>query len=77
MQTLQPRVKWNKKNRNLAPGDIVLMVGENCARNEWPMARVISVNQDENSIVRSVKIRTKSTILERPISKLILLLEHE
>lgn len=77
MHTLQARNKWNHPQRNFEPGDIVLVVDEHSARNQWQMARVISVNIDKKNLVRSATIKTMSSILERPISKLVLLLENE
>ena len=41
------------------------------------MARVISVNIDKNNLVHSATIKTMSSMFERPISKLVLLLENE
>ena len=49
LHTLQARTKWNHPQSNLEPGDIVLAVNENCARNDWLMARVISVKSVQNS----------------------------
>ena len=53
------------------------MVDENCMRNDWLMAKVVSVKPDNESLVRSPVVKTKSSTLERPISKLVLLLENE
>ena len=56
-------------------GDIVLVVDDNCQRNHWSMARVTAVHPDGKGFVRSVHIKTASSELERPVSKLVLLLE--
>ena len=50
---------------------------ENCRRNDWLMAKVVSVKPDKESLVRSAVVKTKSSTLERPVSKLVLLLENE
>lgn len=55
---------------------MVLMIDVDKVRNQWPMARVMSVNEDDQGLVRSVTVRTLSdSILDRPINKLILLVE--
>jgi len=68
---LQKRVKWENPEENIKIGDVVLLLEENTPRFLWPMAIVIEVKQGRDKLVRSVKVRTKSTILTRPISKLV------
>ena len=43
------------------------------------MARVVDIHQDANAKgqVQSVKVATATTTLERPIQKLVLILEHQ
>lgn len=76
MNSLQIRTKWNRPQRNFAIGDVVLIVDEKTSRNLWPLARVIGVNLDSTGVVRSVKVQTATSTLERPISELVLILEH-
>ena len=72
------RKKWNHLQRNFEIGDIVLVVDERTSRNLWPLARVIDITQDSMGCVRSVKVKTATSTLERPITKLVLLLQsHE
>ena len=75
VQCLQQRVKWNCPKRNLEKGDLVLITDNRMARNNWPMARVIETHPDSRGQVRSVKIATATTTLDRPINKLLLLLD--
>ncbi|KAL2102335.1 hypothetical protein ACEWY4_001503 [Coilia grayii] len=72
---MQERQKWNVVRRNLKPNDIVLIVDESSPRNSWPMGKVVETIPDSRGHVRRVKIQTKNNILERPITKLCLLLE--
>ena len=52
------------------------MIDVDKVRNQWPMARVMSVNEDDQGLVRPVTVRTSSdSILHRPINKWILLVE--
>ena len=76
IQSLQQRSKWNNVKRNLRVGDVVLIKQENTARNVWPLARIVEVYPDAKGFVRSVKLRTATTTLDRPISKLVLILEN-
>ena len=75
MLTLQKREKWVKERRNVAIGDIVLIVEETSARCHWPLGRVIEVHEGRNKRVRSVTLKLKDKLLMRPISKLVMLLE--
>ena len=49
---------------------------QNCPRNHLLMTRDISVKSDKKHLERSAVIKTASSTLERPISKLVLLLEN-
>jgi hypothetical protein len=75
--TLQQRSKWTVPERNLQPGDIVLLKEENVSRFYWPMARVTKSITDSKGVVRSVKLRTQSSELHRPIHKIVLLISKE
>ena len=58
-------------------GDVVILKTDE-PRNNWPMAIITKVTPDETGVVRKVKIRfSNDGILERPISKLVLLKEVE
>ena len=77
VHSLQQCIKWNRPKRNLEKGDLVLVVDDHSPRNYWTMARVIDTYPDSEGQVRSAKITTGSTTLDRPIDKLVLILEHE
>ena len=60
--------------RNLKMNDVVLIVDNNLPRNLWQLGRVVEVhNSSQDGRVRSVKVKTKSSVFERPIDKLVLL----
>ena len=47
---------------------------ENAARCAWPLSRVLQVKPNtKDGYVRMVTLKTKSTILERPIDKIVFL----
>ena len=82
--TLQNRGKWNKQQRNCKVGDVFLLK-EDAERNQWPMAKMVAVNSDAKGDVRSVKIlvgaanKSDNSIryLERPVNKLVALVEND
>ena len=53
--TLQNRGKWSKQQRNCDVGDVALLK-EDAKRNQWPMAKIVTVNNEAKGDVRSVKI---------------------
>jgi hypothetical protein len=73
LPTLQLRQKWLEPQRNFVEGDIVLVCDESTSRNNWPLAKVISTSVGRDGLVRSIKIKTASTVLVRPVTKLCLL----
>ena len=88
LDSVNRRRKWNGTRRNVAVNDVVLVVNENAARNEWKLARVVEVFTSNDGLVRSVNIqlasneldrngkrKTEPTILKRPVHKLIMLIE--
>ena len=82
--TLQNRQKWNNKTRNCEIGDIVL-VKDDMERNRWSMAKVVATYKDYKGVVRSVRllmgsvdrVSQKSRYLERPVNKLVVLVENK
>ena len=74
---LQARQKWNKVNTNLSIGDIVLIVDSSLPRNAWLIGCVVETYPDSKGLVRSVRVRTKHSIIVRPITKLYLIVSNE
>ena len=85
---LQSRSKWVRPKRNLKIGDVVILKDEAQPRNLWRVARVADVKVSSDGHVRSVKIMvgarnldksgkriTELLCLERPVNKLVLLVE--
>ncbi|MCP3679961.1 MAG: transposase family protein, partial [Gammaproteobacteria bacterium] len=70
---LQKRQKWLKEQRNLEEGDLVLLVEEVTPRYLWPMGIVEEVKLGRDGLVRVVKVKTNTTTLIRPISKVVAL----
>ena len=74
---LQERQKWTGIKRNFVVGDIVLIVDETAPRNSWIMGKVTQTFPDRSGLVRRLLIKTKSSSLERPITKVCLLQEAD
>lgn len=84
------RQRWHVPRRNLQIGDIVMVKDEDLPRNEWRLGQVLETNANKDGLVRKVKIRLgdrnlnqkgervcKPSVVERPIQKLVLLMENE
>lgn len=74
---LQERQKWNAAKRNFVPGDLIVLVDDMAPRNTWITGRIVDTVPDKNGLVRSVRIKTKTSYLNRPITKVCLLQEAE
>ena len=71
---LQERQKWGSASRNFTIDDVVLDLDENCPRSYWPLGRILEVLQNKrDGLVRSVKVKTRTSILVQPVDKLVLL----
>ena len=70
---LQRRQKWLKPSPNIKTGDLVLIVDENSPRGSWPLGLIQDTNVGRDGLVRSAKIRTRSSVFVRPVTKLVLL----
>jgi len=85
---LSERQKWNTTRRNIQVGDVVMLMDTELPRTEWPTAIVVEAHKDGDGLVRRIKARLgtanldkygraekQASILERPIQKVIILLE--
>ena len=73
---LQQRQKWQKPKQNVSVGDIVLLA-DSTPRSSWNLGRVIHVKSDHKGYVRSAQVKTKNSVLSRPIHKMVLLLQAD
>ena len=74
LPALQARQKWNKARRNFSVNDVVLVVDESTPRGSWPLGRVLEVRESrDNGLVRSLKAKMRTSVLTRPIDKVVLL----
>jgi len=74
LPVLQQRQKWNKASRKFAVDDVVLVLDESTPRGSWPLGRVLKVHESrDDGLVRSLKVKTRTSVLTRPIDKVVLL----
>ncbi|XP_030597267.1 uncharacterized protein LOC115788399 isoform X1 [Archocentrus centrarchus] len=85
---ISTRQKWHIPQRNLKVNDIVIIKDDNLPRNQWQLGRVVEAAQGSDGLVRRVKVQVgerksqekqnapiKPSVIERPVQKLVLLLE--
>ena len=71
---LQEKQKWAYPSRNFAVNDIVLVIDDRVPRSSWPPGRIISVRKNSvDGHVRSVTVKTRTSLYERPVDKIVLL----
>ncbi|KAK0147397.1 hypothetical protein N1851_013123 [Merluccius polli] len=64
------RQQWTKVKRNFVPGDIVLIVDNSAPRNFWIIGRITEALPDRRGLVRQVQIKTQTSTLCRPVTKI-------
>ncbi|KAL9965144.1 hypothetical protein ACROYT_G028901 [Oculina patagonica] len=70
LSTLNTRSKWVDQKRNVAPGDVVLLVDTSNPKGQWPLGRIQEVFPGPDGQVRVVRVRTAGKDYVRPITKL-------
>ena len=88
--SLNERQKWNTPRRNVKVGDVVIIKDDSSPRMNWPLAIVNRAQPEEDGLVRKVEVTVGTnkldkqgkrisslSVLERPIQKLVVLVENE
>ena len=70
---LQQRQKWLYPECNLSVNDLVLIIGEQSHRGQWPKGIIEGTYPGPDGVVRSARVRTESSSIVRDIRKLCLL----
>ena len=70
---LRTRTKWPEPRRNVAVGDVVMIMYHPLPRDHWKLGRVEEIKPGDDGRVRVVRLRTQGGELTRPVSKLCLL----
>ena len=84
------RQKWHVPRRNIKVNDIVIIKEDMLPRSQWQLGRVVETTEGTDGLVRRVRVRVrvgdktltkkkghafKLSIIERPIQKLVVILE--
>lgn len=70
LATLQRVHKWQLPTRNMAVGDVVVLIEDGIISCKWPLARVVKVYPGKDGTVRVVDIKTSKGTYRRPVHKL-------
>lgn len=74
--TLQRRSKWQTIERNLQPGDLVMLVDSNLPRSRWLFGRVLNTYPGKDKNVRVAEVKTRDSTYVRPLQKLVLVKKY-
>ncbi|XP_052820244.1 uncharacterized protein LOC128246076 [Mya arenaria] len=70
LPSLAPRRRWFQGKRDLAVGDVVLVVAPDTQRGQWPLGRIVEVYPGVDGHVRSARVFVNGKDMKRPIVKL-------
>lgn len=70
LSTLNTRNKWIEEKRNIAPGDVVVVVDSGNPRGHWPLGQIQEVFPGHDGKLRVVRVRTGGKDYVQPITKL-------
>ena len=73
LPTLKFRSKWFSEEKKINVGSLVLYNELNTPRQDWPLAKVLETYKGTDNLIKSVKLKTATSTVIRPISKLCLL----
>lgn len=73
LPTLQVRKKWTKENCDYEIGQLAVIKDENLAPAHWLMGRIVELIPSNDGLVRSVKLKTATGQLSRPVQKICIL----
>ena len=76
LPTLQQRRRWTREQREVKPGDVVLMAEPDSPRSSWPLARVLQSLPSRDGLIRKVRIVSGGRELERPVHRLVMLVRQ-
>nr|XP_039268783.1 uncharacterized protein LOC120343830 [Styela clava] len=75
LPTIIERHKWFQKERNFKKEDVVLVVDDSQPRSRWAMGRIVDVYPDKKGLIRTVLVKIRNSLVKRPITKLVLVVE--
>ncbi|EFN65188.1 hypothetical protein EAG_08373, partial [Camponotus floridanus] len=73
IHSMTSRPKWLKDNRPPKVSVLCLIRSDITPPTRWPLARILKTHPGEDSVTRVVTVRTSSSELIRPLTKIVLL----
>lgn len=71
LQSLSARPKWTRSEVSPKIGDLCLVRTEITLPIRWPLARITALHPGDDGVTRVVTVRTASSTLTRPLTKII------
>ena len=68
---LNARSKWQRQEKSISKGDIVMVHEENAPRACWPIGRVVETFVGRDGVVRVVEVEIKGKIYKRSVHRLV------
>lgn len=73
LSNLMNRYKWASKVPEPNIGDVVLIKEDDLPPSRWLLGRVVEKHPGADNVTRVVTLRTKSSVIKRPTSKICIL----
>lgn len=70
LSRLQQRPKWLTTQRNVKPGDMVLVKEDRLPPSKWLLGRITDIIKGSDDLVRVAMVKTKTGLIKRAIAKL-------
>lgn len=70
--TLQQRYKWTQQTENITIGALALLIDELSPPTKWSLGRIVEIYPGKDGLVRVAALKTKSGVIKRPITKLVI-----
>ena len=71
LATLQERRKWCSPEEDVKQGDVILLVEDNAPRCNWPLGVINEVYPSSDGHIRKIQVRTVTSVLNRPVTKVV------
>ena len=71
LATLQERRKWCSPEEDVKQGDVVLLVEDNVLRCNWPLGVITEVDPSSDGHIRKIQFKTATSVLNRPVTKIV------
>ena len=70
LPNLTARDRWTSDSKSAAIGSLVLILDDDQPRGHWELGRILATYPGDDGRVRAVDVKTATTMLRRPVSKI-------